>query len=94
LTSRAGERVIKEMYRITRRYAHHGWAVAEMYRFLYRTFDLRGYYDRPFGELTTRRRAVLGVVLLALYGMFGRRAVNAYNWNWASKQVRGLIWHH
>jgi glycosyltransferase involved in cell wall biosynthesis len=93
LTSRAGERVIDEMYRVTRRYARRGWAVARMYRFLYRSFDLRGYYDRPFTELSRRRQALFGAVLATLYGVFGRRVVNAYNWNWASKQVRGLVWY-
>jgi glycosyltransferase involved in cell wall biosynthesis len=93
LTSKAGERVVDEMYRVTRRYARHGWAVARMYRFLYRTFDLRGYYDKPFSELTAARQARLGAALFVLYGLFGRRVVNAYNWNWASKQVRGLVWY-
>lgn len=93
LTSRAGDRVVDEMYRVTRRYARHGWAVARMYRFLYRAFDLRGYYDRPFADLTAARQARLGAVLMVLYGLFGRRVVNAYNWNWASKQVRGLVWY-
>jgi glycosyltransferase involved in cell wall biosynthesis len=93
LTSKAGERVVDEMYRVTRRYARHGWAVARMYRFLYRAFDLRGYYDRPFSELSAARQARLGAALVLLYGLFGRRVVNAYNWNWASKQVRGLVWY-
>lgn len=94
LTSRAGERVIDEMYRVTRRYARYGWAVAPMYRFLYHAFDLRGYYDRPFAELSTGRQARFGAALFILYGLFGPRVVNAYNWNWASKQVRGLVWYH
>jgi glycosyltransferase involved in cell wall biosynthesis len=93
LTSKAGHRVIEEMYRVTKTYGPFDGKIADVYRMLYRFFDLRGYYDRPFRKLSPLRRMMLGGTLLGLYSVFGRQAINAYNWNWASKQVRGLVWY-
>jgi glycosyltransferase involved in cell wall biosynthesis len=93
LTSRAGMRAIDEMYRLTRRYGPYGGRIAYAYRFLFRAFDLRGYYDRPFHELSPHRRLVFGAALRALHRIFDRHSVHCYNWNWASKQVRGLVWY-
>jgi glycosyltransferase involved in cell wall biosynthesis len=90
LTSKAGERVIDEMYRVTKTYgAPH---VADMYRFLFQSFDMHGYYDVPFHRLPKGRRLLLGGVCVGLYALFGREAVASYNWNWASKQIRGVTW--
>ena len=90
LTSKAGERVIDEMYRVTKTYgAPH---VADMYRFLFQSFDLRGFYDVPFPQLPPDRQQTLGETLNFLYGVFGEDVVNSYNWNWASKQIRGVAW--
>lgn len=93
LTSRAGQRVIDEMYRVTRAYGPYRGRIADVYRFLFRAFDMRGFYDRPFRELPRSRQLVFGATLKLLYTLFGRRIINAYNWNWASKQVRGLVWY-
>jgi glycosyltransferase involved in cell wall biosynthesis len=90
LTSRGAEKVIDEMHRITATYASPGIAAA--YRFLYRTFDLRGYYDAPW-QLTGLRRFVFRRTLSAMRVVFGRNVIDSYNWNWASKQVRGLVWY-
>lgn len=93
LTSRAGERTIEEMYRVTKTYAPSNGAIADVYRFLFNTFDMRGFYDKPFAHLGAPRQLVLGATLSALYVLHGRTAVNAYNWNWVSKQIRGIKWH-
>jgi glycosyltransferase involved in cell wall biosynthesis len=93
LTSRGGNRVIQEMYRITRRYGPARGRIADVYRFLFRAFDMRGYYDVPFEKLPRRRQLVFGTTLSLLSKIFGTEAVHAYNWNWASKQVRGLVWY-
>ncbi len=93
LTSRAGERTIDEMYRVTKSYAPRNGAIADVYKFLFSTFDMRGFYDKPFAQLGAPRQLVLGATLSILYALHGRTAVNAYNWNWASKQIRGLKWH-
>lgn len=93
LTSRAGQRVIDEMYRITRKYGPWQGRIADVYRFLFRVFDLRGFYDVPFRELPRGRQLVFAAMLTVLYGIFGRDLINAYNWNWASKQIRGITWY-
>jgi glycosyltransferase involved in cell wall biosynthesis len=93
LTSRGGAQVIKEMYRVTRRYGPGKGAIAEVYRTLFHAFDMRGYYDVPFSQLPARRQLLFGLCLRGLYGVFGREVISAYNWNWASKQVRGLKWY-
>lgn len=93
LTSKAGQRAIEEMYRVTKRYAPLEGRVADVYRFLYRTFDMRGYYDVPFGKLPRRKQWFFGATLRVLYRVYGREAIHAYNWNWASKQIRGVTWY-
>jgi glycosyltransferase involved in cell wall biosynthesis len=92
LTSKAGERVIEEMYRVTKTYADSA-LVPHVYRFLFRMFDMRGYYDLPFHQLPKRRRLVFGIICVGLYALFGREVIESYNWNWASKQIRGLKWY-
>ena len=93
LTSRGGERVINEMYRVTKKYGPFSGYIADVYWLLYRMFDMRGYYDGPFHNLTWSKRVAFGAALKLLYAVFGQRPINSYNWNWASKQVRGLVWY-
>ncbi len=93
LTSTAGEHVIEEMYRITRCYGPLRGGIAYVYKFLFHTFDMRGFYDVPFDRLPRAKRWVFGGVLRLLCGLFGRERVNSYNWNWACKQMRGLCWY-
>lgn len=93
LTSKAGRRVIDEMYRVTKRYGPWGGHIADVYRFLFRLFDMRGFYDIPFRELPRTKQWLFGGVLSVLCGVFGWDAITAYNWNWASKQVRGIVWY-
>ena len=92
LTSNAGERVIDEMYRVTKTYADSAW-IPHVYRFLFRVFDMHGYYDVPFHRLPKRRQLLLGSVCVGLCALFGREAIASYNWNWASKQIRGFKWY-
>jgi glycosyltransferase involved in cell wall biosynthesis len=91
LTSKAGKRVIDEMYRVTKRYGPKG--VADVYQFLFHAFDMRGFYDVPFRGHSRLKQWLFGGSLLVLYKIFGREQVNAYNWNWASKQIRGVVWY-
>ena len=93
LTSRAGHRVIDEMYRVTKTYGPFRGYIADVYRFLFRVFDMHGFYDQPFRDLPISKRLIFGGVLWGLYKTFGRQVINSYNWNWASKQVRGLVWY-
>lgn len=93
LTSRAGYRVIKEMYRVTKTYGPYRGYIADIYQFLFQWFDMHGCYDQPFHDLPLAKRFVFGITLGLLYNLFGRQAINSYNWNWASKQIRGLVWY-
>ena len=93
LTSRGGMRIIEEMFRVTRGYGPCFGAIAYVYWFLFRVFDMHGYYDRPFAELRRRQQVVFGITLRTLYAICGEAIINCYNWNWASKQVRGLVWY-
>jgi len=93
LTSRGGLRVIDEMYRVTKTYGPFGGYLADVYRFLFDTFDMRGYYDQSSKRLPLAKRLWFGGVRIFLSLLFGRQAINSYNWNWASKQIRGLVWY-
>lgn len=91
LTSRGGMRVIDEMHRITKMYGPPFAALA--YKVLFRTFDLRGYYDMPLARLPDHRRRIFLLGLRALSAFVGQEVVSNYNWNWASKQVRNMKWY-
>ncbi len=93
LTSRAGQRIIDEMYRITKAYGPSNGRIADVYKFLFSMFDMRGYYDQPFAKLSPARKFLFGVTLKTLYRFFGKQAINSYNWNWASKQIRNITWY-
>lgn len=93
LTSKAGHRVIDEMYRVTKTYGPFKGYIANVYRFLFRIFDMHGYYDQSFHDLPAAKRLLFGGTLSLLYKIFGRQAINSYNWNWASKQIRNIIWY-
>jgi hypothetical protein len=81
------------MYRITKQYGPFNGFVADVYRFLYTFFDLQGYYDLPRKQLPLPRRLIFSGALALLSAIFGRRVIVSYNWNWASKQVRGKVWY-
>jgi glycosyltransferase involved in cell wall biosynthesis len=93
LTSHGGIRVINEMYRVTKTYGPFSGYLADVYRFLFSFFDMHGCYDQPFHDLPFTKKLAFGAVLTLLYKIFGRQAINSYNWNWASKQIRGLVWY-
>ena len=92
LTSRAGLRTIDEMYRVTKTYARNP-LLADVYALLFKTFDMRGFYDMPFWELSRHRQVIFGPTLVMLCKLFGRTEINSYNWNWVSKQLRNIVWY-
>lgn len=95
LTSSGGDRLAEEMFEVIRRHGPHGGRLAYAYRFLYRQFDKRGFYDPDApARLTGRQRAVFHLVLRGLHAVFGRELIDSYNWNFASRQARGLDWSH
>lgn len=93
LTSNGGKRTVDEMYRVTKQYGPFHGFVADVYLFLYYFFDLRGYYDLPWRPLPLHRRLLFSGVLAILSVFFGHEVIRSYNWNWASKQVRGKVWY-
>jgi glycosyltransferase involved in cell wall biosynthesis len=91
-TSQGGRKLVREMYRVIKTYGPYRGYAADLYWFLYHTFDLRGFYDRP-SQLPAWKQKLFYSVLGTLYTMFTPYVVNSYNWNFASKQERGLCWY-
>ena len=91
LTSTGGRKIAREMYRVVREYGPYRGYIAWIYAALYSVFDLRGFYDADVshGRLATWS---FHATLRLLYALFDRESVNAYNWNFASRQERGLGW--
>jgi glycosyltransferase involved in cell wall biosynthesis len=105
-TSTGSRFLIDEMYRVIKFYGPIRGYLADVYLFLYKQFDLAGYYDKsPYVASTTwvfnliknghNPFKILGwlLCLLGLSIVFGRDRVLAYNWNFASKQERNLCWY-
>ncbi|EKQ67383.1 glycosyl transferase [Leptolyngbyaceae cyanobacterium JSC-12] len=90
-TSTGGNALVAEMYRVIKRYGPLRGYLADIYSFLYHNFDLHGCYDQPptCSKLRSRLRDLSLKVLLKL---FGAEFIYCYNWNFASKQERGLCW--
>lgn len=93
LTSNGGLRVVEEMFRVTRMYGGKAGLVAYAYLVLFKFFDMHGYYDVSFSNLPAKKRMAFGFVRNLLCALFGKKIVYCYNWNWASKQIRGLVWY-
>ncbi|MEM1434665.1 MAG: glycosyltransferase family 2 protein [Pseudomonadota bacterium] len=91
LTSTGGRKIADEMYRVIREYGPYNGKLAWAFAFLYRTYDLRGFYDT---DAKHSRLATLffHLSLRTLYLFYDRTSVNLYNWNFASRQERGLSW--
>jgi hypothetical protein len=54
---------------------------------------VNGLFDNfRFREYPRLERRLFGWTLLFLHRNFGRQLANAYNWNWASRQIRGIVW--
>jgi glycosyltransferase involved in cell wall biosynthesis len=93
LTSRAGKKVIDEMFRITRKYGPYKGSIAYAYLLLFYAFDLHGFYDFGVEQLHPLKKYTFKFVHFLLERMFEKIHLKAYNWNWASKQIRGLVWY-
>lgn len=91
LTSRGGQRVVDEMYRITAKYA--GAAIGDAYLNIFNNVDMNGLYDVPFEDLPTDAQRQMQTRLNQLRAEHGDHVIDNYNWNWASKQIRGKKWY-
>lgn len=93
LTSTGGRKIADEMYRIVKDYGPYDGRVADVYRMLYRVFDLRGFYDKEqAGKLPKWKQAMFFTTLRYLYARYDAHVINGYNWNFVSRQERGLGW--
>jgi glycosyltransferase involved in cell wall biosynthesis len=90
-TGSAGNRFAAEAFRIVRKYGPFGGALAYVFRFLYKHFDLHGCYDRPPTCTPARGRAFVWA-LKVLTPLVGRERLYQYNWHFASLQARGIKW--
>jgi glycosyltransferase involved in cell wall biosynthesis len=90
-TATAGPRFAAEAFQILRRYGPAGGALAYVYRFLYRHFDLKGCYDQP-PTCSRARGAVFVLALAVLKRLVSERLLFMYNWHFASCQQRQLKW--
>jgi hypothetical protein len=90
-TGTAGRKFADEAFAIIRQYGPLSGALAYMYRFLYRHFDLHGCYDRP-PTCTLLRSHLFIWVMGLLRASIGQRLLYLYNWHFASRQERGLKW--
>lgn len=90
LTSTGGRKIADEMFKIIRTYGPHKGKLARVFMFLYKRYDLKGYYDAE--NMNMRSKFFFRVVLKLLRMRYGFRNVNLYNWNFASRQERALGW--
>jgi glycosyltransferase involved in cell wall biosynthesis len=91
LTSLGKYSVVEEMYRITQKYA--GSKIADLYMHIFETFDMNGYYDGDDTKIPLKQRRHFEAELEELTAQFGAEVIESYNWNWASKQIRGIKWY-
>jgi hypothetical protein len=66
------------MLRVTKQYEPFGGYIADVYRLLFVTFDMKGYYDKPFNQLPFKKFLFIGT-LIVLRAIFGRQYVYSHN---------------
>ena len=94
LTSVGGRKLIREMYRVTREYGPYRGLTAYIYLIFYHVFDLKGYFDyENINKIPSWKMAYFRSVLAAVRLCFGKTIIENYNWNFASKQERGICWY-
>lgn len=91
-TSTAGSRHVPELTRIISMYGPLNGRLARIYNFLYENFDLAGCYDSPPSAPPPVMRR-FHIALKRLEGCYGGSLIYAYNWTYASKQARKLVWY-
>jgi glycosyltransferase involved in cell wall biosynthesis len=89
---RAGNLFAEEAFRLIRKYGPFFGALAYIYRFMYRHFDLKGCIDNP-PACPKPRYLLYRMVRMMLRGLIGKTYLNMYNWHFASCQSRNLKWY-
>ena len=91
-TSTGGRKLVLELREVIRRHGPLNGRLGDVFFLLYRRFDLAGCYDiPPTCSAETGRR--FQRVLVCLERKYPRELLHHYNWNFASKQERGMIWY-
>jgi glycosyltransferase involved in cell wall biosynthesis len=90
-TSTGGRKLVLELREVVRRHGPLNGRLAEVFYFLYRRFDLAGCYDHP-PACTPETRRRFDRVMARLERKYPREFLQHYNWNFASRQERGLVW--
>jgi glycosyltransferase involved in cell wall biosynthesis len=91
-TSTGGRKLVLELREVIRRHGPLEGRLADIFFLLYRRFDLAGCYDNPptCSVLTGRQ---FNRVMACLERKYPRELLHHYNWNFASKQERRLVWY-
>jgi len=94
LTSVGGRRLVREMYRITKKYGPYRGLTADIYRMLYHFFDLNGYFDHNSPhKIPSWKMSLFRIVLFGIRAGLDSTIIENYNWSFASKQERGICWY-
>jgi glycosyltransferase involved in cell wall biosynthesis len=91
-TSTGGRKLVMEMREVIRRHGPLNGRLAEVFYFLYQHFDLAGCYDQP-PTCSVDVGLRFQRVMTWLERRYPRELLHLYNWNFASKQERQLIWY-
>ena len=91
-TSTGGRRLVLELREVIRRHGPLNGRLADIFLFLYLHFDLVGCFDNP-PTCTVERGRRFARVMARLERSYPRELIQLYNWNFASKQERKLVWY-
>ena len=91
-TSTGGRNLVNEMYQVVERHGPLDGRLAKVFSLLYRRFDLAGCFDTP-PTCTSSQLHRFARIHGRLEERYGKELIHLYNWNFASKQERGLIWY-
>jgi glycosyltransferase involved in cell wall biosynthesis len=82
---------LAEAYKIIKKYGPFNGGLADIYMSLFNKYDLQGCYDSP-PSASDKLMHEFWRELAELVKTWGEDAIYSYNWNWISRQLRGLGW--
>jgi len=91
-TSTGGRKLVLELREVIRRHGPFNGRLADVFYYLYLRYDLRGCYDHPptcTHDISRRFERVMA----RLERKYPREFLHRYNWNFASRQERQLVWY-
>jgi glycosyltransferase involved in cell wall biosynthesis len=91
-TSTGRRPLVLELREVIRRHGPLDGRLADIFFFLYRRFDLAGCYDSP-PSCTVEAGRRFKRVMARLERKYPKELLHLYNWNFASKQERQLVWY-